>query len=116
MRRKHYFHILDLLLLVGVSIVCLLLAAPHTHTHSHNGVSGLGFQYGSVIRKFYVTCHLLCRTLFASTSHAICLSGVFPVKTFTCGLKYRNLIKIILVRHTSYNEDDLEAPSSVINK
>jgi hypothetical protein len=27
-----------------------------------------------------------------------------------------NLIKIILVRHTSYNEDDLEAPSSVINK
>jgi hypothetical protein len=27
-----------------------------------------------------------------------------------------NLIKIILVRHTSYNEDDLEAPSSAINK
>jgi hypothetical protein len=26
------------------------------------------------------------------------------------------LIRIILVRHTSYNEDDLEAPSSAINK
>jgi hypothetical protein len=27
-----------------------------------------------------------------------------------------NLITIILVRHTSYNEDDLKAPSSSINK
>jgi hypothetical protein len=27
-----------------------------------------------------------------------------------------NMIRIILVRHTSYNEDDLEAPSSAINK
>jgi hypothetical protein len=30
-------------------------------------------------------------------------------------LKVTN-IRIILVRHTSYNEDDLEAPSSAINK
>jgi hypothetical protein len=27
-----------------------------------------------------------------------------------------NLIRIILVRHTSYNVDDLKAPSSAINK
>jgi hypothetical protein len=26
------------------------------------------------------------------------------------------LIRIIVVRHTSYNEDDLEVPSSAINK
>jgi hypothetical protein len=31
-------------------------------------------------------------------------------------ISQKDLIRIILVRHTSYNVDDLEAPSSAINK
>jgi hypothetical protein len=44
------------------------------------------------------------KTLFGTTSHAICSVAVFRVKTFTSGLKYKNLHNIsdLYIRSSKY--------------
>jgi hypothetical protein len=64
--------------------------------------------------------------LFFNSSVGTALVKFYPLTPFkreteclyTVGVSqnWKNLIRIILVRHTCYNEDDLEAPSSAINK